>query len=74
MAEPLAVHLDTFNSTKHGKTDVELLSIIKTHFDLRPGVIVQKLGLTDAGLFERTACYGHFGWPEYPWEKPIVFK
>lgn len=50
-----------------------MLKLIKENFDLRPGVIVQQLGLFDP-IYERTACYGHFGWSHLPWEKPFLFK
>ncbi|KAM3874244.1 methionine adenosyltransferase II, alpha-like [Diretmus argenteus] len=47
----------------------ELLQIVQKNFDLRPGVIVQELGLKQP-IYQATACYGHFGREEFPWEKP----
>ncbi|XP_041915054.1 methionine adenosyltransferase II, alpha-like isoform X1 [Alosa sapidissima] len=47
----------------------ELLQIVNKNFDLRPGVIVKELGLKKP-IYQATACYGHFGRDEFPWEKP----
>jgi S-adenosylmethionine synthetase len=71
VAEPLAVYVDTFGSNVIKES--EMLKLIGANFDLRPGVIVQQLGLFEP-MFERTACYGHFGWSEYPWERPMMIK
>ena len=40
-------------------------------FDFRPGMIVKELGLlTPKGWrYRDTATYGHFGRPEFPWER-----
>jgi S-adenosylmethionine synthetase len=59
------VYVDTFGGAKISYMD--LLSLIKSNFDLRPGVIVQQLSLFEP-IFQKTACYGHFGWEEFPWE------
>ena len=45
-----------------------LEEIIVDNFDLRPGCIIQELGL-DKPIFRKTAAYGHFGRPEFPWEQ-----
>jgi S-adenosylmethionine synthetase len=70
VAEPLSIFVDTYGTST--KTDKELLAIIKKNFDLRPGVIVQQLGLhkPNGWSYEQTASYGHFGRDEFPWEKP----
>lgn len=67
VAEPLSVYVDTYGTGK--KTDEELVEIIRNNFDLRPGVIVQTLGLQKP-QYVKTAAYGHFGNPEYSWEQP----
>jgi len=38
---------------------------------LKPGVIVQQLGLhkPSGWNYQQTAAYGHFGREEFPWEK-----
>jgi S-adenosylmethionine synthetase len=45
------------------------LDIIYKNFDLRPGMIIKELGLR-APIYQKTAAYGHFGRPEFPWEVP----
>lgn len=69
VAEPLSIFVDTFGTSS--KSNSELLNIIKKNFDLRPGVIVQQLGLHEpkGWSYEQTAVYGHFGREEFPWEK-----
>jgi len=68
IAEPLAVDLDTFGTGI--MPDEKILAAIKKVFDLRPGAIIQHLGLRRP-LYRQVACYGHFGRPELalPWEK-----
>ncbi|CAG8532931.1 7026_t:CDS:2 [Paraglomus occultum] len=74
VAEPLSVFVDTYGTSS--KSNAELLDIIKKNWDLRPGVIVQELGLhkPDGWSYEQTAAYGHFGRDEFPWEKPKTLK
>ncbi|KAG7511562.1 S-adenosylmethionine synthase-like [Solea senegalensis] len=72
VAHPLSVSLFTYGSSK--KSETELLHIVNKNFDLRPGVIVRELNLKRP-IYQQTACYGHFGRPEFTWEvpKPLVF-
>ncbi|CAG8543931.1 8551_t:CDS:2 [Paraglomus brasilianum] len=74
VAEPLSIFVDTYGTSS--KSNTELLDIIKNNWDLRPGVIVQELGLhkPDGWSYEQTAAYGHFGRDEFPWEKPKTLK
>ncbi|CCM00533.1 uncharacterized protein FIBRA_02567 [Fibroporia radiculosa] len=67
VAEPLSIYVDTYGTGK--KTDEELVDIIRKNFNLRPGVIVQHLGLQKP-QYRKTASYGHFGNSEYTWEQP----
>ena len=69
VSEPLSIYIDTYGTCTKGKTEADLLNIIKSNFDLRPGVIVKKLDLMKP-IYEKTACYGHFGRDSFPWEKP----
>ncbi|KAJ1976442.1 methionine adenosyltransferase sam2 [Dimargaris verticillata] len=71
VAHPLSVFVDTFGTGKH--SDAELLKVINDNFDLRPGVIVKDLNLFKP-IYKKTACYGHFGREEFPWEQPRVLK
>jgi S-adenosylmethionine synthetase len=71
VAEPLSIFVDTYGSGK--KSDAELVEIIRNNWDLRPGVIVRELGLQQP-IYLQTAAYGHFGNPNYSWEKPKALK
>ncbi|XP_064286342.1 S-adenosylmethionine synthase isoform X2 [Passer domesticus] len=72
VAHPLSISLFTYG-TSH-KTEKELLDIVHKNFDLRPGVIVRDLDLKKP-IYQKTACYGHFGRQEFSWEVPkkLVF-
>ncbi|KAI8866719.1 methionine adenosyltransferase [Ramicandelaber brevisporus] len=67
VAEPLSIFVDTYGTGT--RPNSEILAIIKRNFDLRPGIIVKELNLTQP-IYRRTACYGHFGRDEFSWEQP----
>ncbi|XP_060951478.1 S-adenosylmethionine synthase-like [Limanda limanda] len=67
VAHPLSISVFTFGSSQ--KSETELLHIVNKNFDLRPGVIVRDLDLRRP-IYQNTACYGHFGRKEFPWETP----
>lgn len=66
LAEPLSIYLSSYGTG--AKSDAEILEVVKKNFDLRPGVIVKELGLKRP-IYQKTAAYGHFGRPEFPWEQ-----
>ena len=41
---------------------------VRSVFDLRPGAIVRDLDLKRP-IYKRSAAYGHFGRPGFPWEE-----
>ncbi|KAK3578205.1 hypothetical protein CHS0354_020575 [Potamilus streckersoni] len=67
IAEPLSITVFSYGTSE--KSEKELLDIVKANFDLRPGKIVKELNLKNP-IYQRTACYGHFGRPEFTWEEP----
>jgi S-adenosylmethionine synthetase len=67
VAEPLSIFVDSYGTSE--KSDAELVEIVRNNFDLRPGVIVRALDLQKP-IYRKTASYGHFGNPDYTWEKP----
>jgi len=71
VSEPCSIFVDTYGTGV--KSNAEILEIIKKNFDLRPGVIVQELDLWRP-IYQETACYGHFGRPQFSWEKPKELK
>ena len=65
MARPFSVDLDTFGTSKIDP--VKLGELASDFFDFRPAAILETLGLR-APIYARTAAYGHFGRPGFPWE------
>lgn len=66
VAHPVSVAVNTFGTSKVSET--ELIKIINKHFDMRPAAIIEELNLRRP-IYLRTAAYGHFGKPEFPWEQ-----
>ena len=71
--EPTEISIDTFNSTKISTE--KLVKIIPKVFDLWPGGIIKQLDLLRP-IYQKTACYGHFGREEaeFTWEKKDKVK
>jgi S-adenosylmethionine synthetase len=66
VAKPVGVNVQTFGT---GKVDDEKLSAyITKNFDMRPRAIVEQLDLLRP-IYRATSAYGHFGRPEFSWEK-----
>lgn len=65
-ANPVSVDINTHGTGK--LTDERLSEVVKKVFDFRPLAIISNLKL-NAPQFEKTASYGHFGNPEFSWEK-----
>ncbi len=68
MAKPVSIAVETFGTEKVDKN--EILRFIKQNFDLRPGAIIEDLGLRRP-IFRQLATYGHFGREELEveWER-----
>ncbi len=67
MAQPISVSVETFGTNK--VPDDVIVAMVDKHFDLRPGAIIQTLGLRRP-IYKQTATYGHFGRTDVdlPWE------
>lgn len=65
-AEPTSVNVNTFGTGT--VSEEQLVAAVKKVFDFRPGKIIQYLDLLRP-IYRATAAYGHFGRPEFPWEK-----
>jgi S-adenosylmethionine synthetase len=68
VAQPLAMNIDTFGTGSI--SDGRILALVREHFDLRPGAIIDALDLRRP-IYGPTAAYGHFGRPDLdlPWER-----
>lgn len=63
---PVSIMVDTFGTGKVEDATIE--KAIKETFDCTPAGIIKTLDLKRP-IYEATAAYGHFGRPEFPWEK-----
>jgi S-adenosylmethionine synthetase len=68
IAEPTAIHLETFGTNKI--PDEKIVQLIRKHFELRPYGLIKMLDLLHP-IYHATACYGHFGREDLgvSWEK-----
>jgi len=68
VSKPLCINLDTMNTNKI--PEIDIVHLIKKHFDFRPGKIISQLNLKRP-IYKKTASYGHFGRddPDFTWEK-----
>lgn len=64
--EPVSVHVTTFGTGKIDDARIE--RAIRDVFDMTPAGIIKTLDLKRP-IYRQTAVYGHFGRPEFPWEK-----
>merc|ERR1712169_140858 len=71
VAEPLSLFVETYGTSD--KSSTELVKIIHNNFDLRPGVIVKELNLTNP-IYNKTSKNGHFSDQSFPWEQPKPLK
>ncbi len=65
-AKPFSVLVDTFGTGRIPNHELE--HIVAETFDFRPAAIIEELELR-APIYEPTANYGHFGRPQFRWEK-----
>ncbi|WP_413495022.1 methionine adenosyltransferase [Morganella psychrotolerans] len=66
VAEPTSIMVETFGTGKISNEQLTLL--VREFFDLRPYGLIQMLDLLHP-MYQETAAYGHFGRPQFPWEK-----
>jgi S-adenosylmethionine synthetase len=66
LAAPLSVHVETFGTNK--KKPAEIEKYVAKNFDFSPANIIKELDLLRP-IYKATACYGHFGRDEFPWEQ-----
>jgi S-adenosylmethionine synthetase len=66
VAKPVGVHVNTFGTGK--VADDVLEQYLLKNFDMRPKALIEELDML-APIYKKTAAYGHFGRPEFNWEK-----
>ena len=65
-AEPFSIHVETFGT--EGVAPEKIENVVSEVFDFRPASIIERLELRTP-IFADTAAYGHFGRPEFSWER-----
>ncbi len=63
---PVSICVDTFGTGIY--PDEKIKEIVEDNFDLSVANIIKELDLRRP-IYKKTACYGHFGNPSFPWEK-----
>lgn len=66
VAKPVSVYVDTFGTGKI--EDSKIAAAVQEIFPLTPGGIIKHLDLRRP-IYRKSAAGGHFGRPEFPWEK-----
>ena len=64
--EPISLCVDTYGTGV--MEDEKILEIIKNNFDFTVSNIIDELDLRQP-IYHKTSCYGHFGDPQFSWEK-----
>jgi S-adenosylmethionine synthetase len=71
VAKPLSIFVNTYGTSKVGKSDGEIAAVINECFDLRPAVIIEKFGLKNP-IYSAAAAYGHFGRDPFVKEMELI--
>jgi S-adenosylmethionine synthetase len=66
VAEPVSVMVDTFGTSTFDED--KIAKAVRNVFGLKPHQIVEHLDLLKP-IYQATAAYGHFGRPEFTWER-----
>lgn len=65
-ADPVSINIDTFNTNKVPME--KIIEFVNKNFSFRPQNIIDELDLLRP-IYYKTACFGHFGRNEFPWEQ-----
>lgn len=67
LEEPVMVSVETGQATLNNS----LTRLVNDSFDFRPMAMIERLSMNSFTNFSKTANYGHFSDPAYPWEQII---
>lgn len=71
LKNPVSVFIECFGTNKVQMS--EIYKFVEDNFDFSPSNIIKELNLL-MPIYRKTACYGHFGNENYPWEKIKLFE
>ncbi len=60
VVKPMGIFVETYGTSKVNMTDGEIAKKVSEIFDMRPGIIEQRLKLRNP-IYSETAAYGHMG-------------
>jgi S-adenosylmethionine synthetase len=66
ISDPVSVDVNTNGTGKI--SDDKLCDLVHEHFELSPAAIIERFDLLKP-RYRKTAAYGHFGRPDFPWEE-----
>lgn len=66
LAEPVSLAIETFGTNK--VSEEEIYDFVNKNFNFRLQNIIDELNLLKIS-YKQTACFGHFGNNEFPWEQ-----
>jgi S-adenosylmethionine synthetase len=66
VADPVSVHVETYGTGK--LAEEKIVELVREHFRLTPRGIIETLDLRRP-IYKATAAFGHFGRPEFSWER-----
>jgi S-adenosylmethionine synthetase len=66
VAQPVGVYVNTFGTSE--VSEEQIANYVKKAFDFRPKALIEELDLLRP-IYLKTAAYGHFGRPEFSWER-----
>lgn len=66
LEKPISLYIECFGSNRSSME--EIYEYVENNFDFSPENIINELCLKSP-IYQATACYGHFGREEFPWEK-----
>ena len=66
LADPVSLYIETFGTNKVEETQIH--EYVHKNFSFRLQNIIDELDLLRP-IYKQTACFGHFGRNEFPWEK-----
>ena len=71
LSQPISIYVDCKGTNKISQERIE--KIIHDNFNFERDNISEELELVKP-IYKKTACYGHFGRDEFPWEKIKTLK